>query len=48
MKQTDEFRVTLPIIEIIEKLVPIDNTVMSPSLNAVSMSKSIASYFYLK
>ncbi len=48
MKQTDEFRVTLPIIEIIKKLVPIDNTVMSPSLNAVSMSKSIASYFYLK
>tara|TARA_B110000046_G_scaffold88676_2_gene96780 strand:- start:22971 stop:23597 length:627 start_codon:yes stop_codon:yes gene_type:complete len=46
--QSDEFIITLPIDEIIEKLIPIDNTVMSPSLDAVSMSKSIASFFYLK
>lgn len=46
--QSDEFRITLPVDEIIEKLIPIDNTIMSPSLKAVEMSKSVSSFFYLK
>ena len=46
--QSDEFKITLPLNEIFEKVIPIDHTVMSPSLNAVAMSKAIASFFYLK
>ncbi|MFT6166483.1 MAG: hypothetical protein ACJAV5_000143 [Vicingaceae bacterium] len=46
--QSDEFKIVLPLNELFEKVIPQDNTVMSPSLVAVDMSKSIASFFYLK
>ena len=48
VNQTDEFKIVLPLNELFEKVIPQDNTVMSPSLVAVDMSKSIASFFYIK
>ena len=46
--QSDEFKIVLPLNELFKKVIPQDNTVMSPSVAAVDMSKSIASFFYLK
>ena len=48
LNRSIEFKIILPLNELLEKVIPEDNTVMSPSLEAVAISKRIASTFYLK
>jgi hypothetical protein len=47
LHQSNEFKIVLPLKDLLQKEIPENNIIMSPSLAAVLISKKIASFFYL-